>query len=283
MKTYKDFCQHLTQELFEMIDQKGGLLELKKAWVKEGTLSLPVGGSGLYRGANLLSLLLHQKKYGFSSHRWVTFNQVRNLGGQVKKGAKSTKVVYWNFIETDEVQDEDEEKNVKAICKMHSVFNLEQTTLSEEALPIFAPHISIEELFQKHGVVVSHFGNSAYYSSEKEVIVMPPQSAFQSPDNYYAVLLHELTHWTGNQARLNRACMADYSKSDKARAEEELVAEIGSLFLTTYFKIDGGLEQHASYVQSWKTFLSERDIVRAVIQATKAFTWLIGEDKATQE
>jgi antirestriction protein ArdC len=283
MKTYKDFCEHLTKELFEVIDQKGGLLEWKKSWSKEGSALLPVGGSGLYHGVNLLSLLMLQRKHGLISHRWVTFNQVRKLGGQVKKGAKATKVVYWNFIETDEAKDEEEEKQVKAICKMHSVFNLEQTTLSEEALPIFAPHVSIEALLQKHGVVISHFGGRAYYTHHDDSIVLPPQATFKSRENYYAVLLHELTHWTGNQGRLNRACMADYSTSDKARAEEELVAEIGSLFLTAYFNIDGELEQHASYVESWKTILSEREIVRAVTQATKAFAWLIGEDKATQE
>ena len=42
-----------------------------------------------------------------------------------------------------------------------------------------------------------------------------------------------------------------------------------------HFGLQAGVEHHASYVQSWKTLLSEKEIVTAVAKATKAFEWIL--------
>jgi len=52
---------------------------------------------------------------------------------------------------------------------------------------------------------------------------MPKRELFNSNEDYDSTLLHELVHWSGVGARLNRNCASDYSKSDAARAEEGLV------------------------------------------------------------
>ncbi|MFO9082727.1 zincin-like metallopeptidase domain-containing protein [Legionella pneumophila serogroup 1] len=75
------------------------------------------------------------------------------------------------------------------------------------------------------------------------------------------------------QAR-NRESLKAYG-TEKGRAEEELVAEFGAFFLCAFFKIKSDIENHASYVNSWKTLLNEKEIMRATNMAAKAFHYLV--------
>lgn len=276
MNTYKEFCENLIKQLFDTI-QKDGLADWQKGWNKEATNKLPQGVSGLYKGVNLLSLMLAQKVAGFSSNQWLTFNQVSKLGGQVKKGSKAEKIVYWNIAV---VTSEEDEISKKLYSKMYSVFNLEQTTLNEDQIPTFDKNITIDQMLNNCNVTISHFGGRAYYAPEQDCIIMPLEASFMSHENYYATLLHELVHWTGAETRLNRDTVKNYGHDIKARAQEELTAEIGSLFLNSYFSVNGNIEQHASYVESWKSVLSEKEIMRSIKKASEAFMWLIGEKVA---
>ena len=56
-----------------------------------------------------------------------------------------------------------------------------------------------------------------------------PASGFTNPENYYATALHELTHWTGHESRLNRQFGKRFG--DDAYAFEELVAELRAAFV----------------------------------------------------
>jgi antirestriction protein ArdC len=164
-----------------------------------------------------------------------------------------------------------------SIFKVYRVFNLEQTTLEPTHYP--TPEFkeeAITTLLNKLGTTVSHFGNSAYYNNATDAIVLPQPDRFSSKQNYYATLLHELTHWTGgNDERVPRQCFTNYGLDIKARAEEELIAEIGSVLLAIHFGLRGELENHASYVQNWKQHLDEKQVMRAANKAAKAFEWII--------
>ena len=154
---------------------------------------------------------------------------------------------------------------------------MDQTTLEESTLnaPIFSAD-GIDSLVQSLGVTISHFGGRAYYNPVDDVIVLPEQKYFTSNQHYYAVLLHELVHWTGGRVdRLSRECFDNYAHSEKDRAQEELIAEVGSLFLSSHFGLRAELEHHASYVQLWKTLLSEKKVMNAVNKASKAFAWIL--------
>lgn len=69
----------------------------------------------------------------------------------------------------------------------------------------------------------------AFYAPGQDFIQVPPQEAYFEPINWYRTKLHELGHWTGHSARLNR----DFSggRGGDAYAREELVAELCSAFL----------------------------------------------------
>ena len=49
-----------------------------------------------YNGTNLIALYIQAKKQGYKDRRWLTFNQAKELGAQVKAGEKSTRIFHWN-------------------------------------------------------------------------------------------------------------------------------------------------------------------------------------------
>lgn len=277
MNNYQDFCQTITKQLFDLIDTKGSLLSWHKRWESKGSKQLPIGSNGLYHSSNLFMLLMAQFETGFQSNHWLTFNQIKQKGGCVKKGAQGRKVIFWKLNEVKGVKDNgDTEEKIIPIFKTYYVFNLEQTTLD---LPVSVDPVfqqsAIDALVTRLGVSVSHFGNSALYNKLDDVIVMPYLKSFTSVENYYATLLHEICHFTGHSTRLPRPCFDDYGKCEKARAQEELIAEIGSVFLSAHFGLKAELENHASYIQSWKTLLNEKEIASAISKAARVFEWIL--------
>jgi antirestriction protein ArdC len=54
------------------------------------------------------------------------------------------------------------------------------------------------------GATIQHGGNSAFYAPARDAIQLPPFEAFKDKESYYATALHELTHWTKNESRLDR-------------------------------------------------------------------------------
>ena len=115
---------------------------------------------------------------------------------------------------------------------------------------------------------------SAYYSPSEDYIGMPPLSLFKSEDDYWATNLHEHGHWTGHKSRLNR----DQSgkQGSEKYSKEELIAEMTSAFLCSYFNLDVGL-QHTAYISSYLKILNDdlkilRDMTK---EATYAFTYLM--------
>ncbi|TCU41239.1 hypothetical protein EV129_101526 [Rhizobium azibense] len=107
---------------------------------------------------------------------------------------------------------------------------------------------------------------------------MPPIEAFRDVESYYATLAHEEVHWAGATHRLNRD-FSRYAKDRSERAREELIAELGAVFLAADLGIVPVLEpraDHAGYLVSWLTFLQndKRFIVQAAAQAQRAVAYL---------
>ena len=277
MENYQDFCKSITTQLFDLIDQQGSLLTWQKRWDSKGCNQLPVGSNVLYRGANLFMLLGTQWKTGFNSNKWLTFNQINLQGAKVKKGAKSKTVYFWGIKEIEELKNSEKKIKKVRLFKTYNVFNLEQTTLTPINInPEFQIN-SIDALIAKLGTVISHFGNQAYFDSTNDIIILPSPDRFTSKENYYATLLHELVHWTAKN-RVPRDCFNKYHIDIKERAEEELIAEIGSVLLSIHYGIKGELEYHASYMAYWKKLLNEKQVMSSIHKATKAFEWIINQN-----
>ena len=75
-------------------------------------------------------------------------------------------------------------------------------------------------------------------------------ASFRNADNFYSTCYHELGHWTGAKARLDRSEGMKGRFGDRAYAAEELIAELCAAFLCAEWDYDGEL-RHAGYIANW--------------------------------
>jgi antirestriction protein ArdC len=268
----------------DIIDEHGGLLAWRKTWKgsSKGSGSLPMSKNGYYSGINLTTLLIQQVKCAYQSNKWLTFNQIKERGFMVNKGEKATGVVFFNLKDMEDKKTGELKKI--PLLRNYYVFNLCQTNMTPEELTVVDEEMSAEiEGFNidAFNLVIKHGGDRAFYSPASDHIQMPNVKDFESVEAYQATFLHELTHWTGGRDnRLPRESIKLYGADIKQRAKEELVAEMGSLFLGVHYGINADVENHASYVKSWKTHCSLSDVAEAIKHATKAFKYIIETGKA---
>jgi hydrogenase/urease accessory protein HupE len=128
------------------------------------------------------------------------------------------------------------------------------------------------------GAAINHGGNSAFYAPSRDIIQLPPFEAFRDKESYYATALHELTHWTKHDTRLDR----DFGRQkfgDAGYAREELVAELGAAFLCAEIGITPEIRaDHADYIGHWLQVLKEdkRAIFSAAAHPQRAADFLNG-------
>ena len=106
----------------------------------------------------------------------------------------------------------------------------------------------------------------------------PVFASFRDAESYYATLAHETTHWTRHPSRLDRE-FGRKRWGDEFYAAEELVAELGSAFLSADLGLTPELRaDHASYIANWLTVLKsdQRAIFTAAAHAERACGFLHG-------
>ena len=109
---------------------------------------------------------------------------------------------------------------------------------------------------------------------------MPNTTAFDSMEEYYSTLFHELTHSTGHPTRLNRSTLMDAeSFGDANYSREELIAEMGAAFLCGVTGIENRtINNSAAYLANWLDALKSdsRMVLVAASQAQKAADMILG-------
>ena len=156
-----------------------------------------------YNGFNILSLMFEAEKNEYKSNYWLTFNQVKQLKATVKKGEKSTPIFFFKPLKIKEKNEEGEvtEKTIP-LLKSYNVFNIDQTNI-EIGNEDLKSDIKIEDFISNLNIEIKN-SSEAFYSPKNDYVGIPNISLFDSVDNYYSVLLHELSHATGHETRLNR-------------------------------------------------------------------------------
>lgn len=272
------------ENLFETITDKIiAVIEAGEAkgciqWAGQGASSgMPINlkTGNAYQGVNVLLLWAEAQERGFSSNYWLSFKQAKELGGNVKKGEKGTQGIFWGTREfEEETADGDTETRKAAFAKAFYVFNLDQIEgiAAPDAAPLNAwdAHQAAEQLIKASGARIIEGGTQAYYRPSTDEIHMPDRARFVSAENFYAVQLHELTHWTGHASRCARDLKNRFG--DEAYAMEELIAELGAAFLSAETGIQGQIQGHASYIKSWLKVLKNdpRAIATAASKASQA-------------
>jgi len=289
--TYQGFVNKIAMDIKSNIESGCG------SWVdnfdRDGCFSFPVNSQGKhYKGVNVFALLFSQLERSYKSNSWLTFKQIKELGGSVLKGESSETVFFFTQYNKEEIATKDIKRNrfengkvviqsikkgdkVKmpfACAKSYNVFNLTQTTLKEEAQEIKI-NTDIQKILDYHKPeIIHHDQGRAYYMPELDVIKMPYAKYFKTNDDYFSTLIHEICHFTLAESRLNRS--VDFS-CKRAYAKEELVAELSSTTLMKHFGINGEVKNHASYIESWLTLLTDEDYQEAVKQSSKVISYLL--------
>jgi antirestriction protein ArdC len=238
-----------------------------------------------YSGINVLILWGAVVQHGYAVQSWLTFRQALGLGGNVRKGARGTTVVFADrFVPDDERQrayDEGEAPRAIPFLKRFTVFNVEQCEgLPEDAAanapPVAIDHIlpQVEAPIRASGADLRIGGDRAYYDVAGDFIRVPPPQAFFEPINWHRTALHELAHHSGAAHRLNRDLSGSFGS--KKYCMEEIVAEITTAYTCAALGIVPTV-RHADYVGAWLEILHEdnRVIVRAASAASKAADYLL--------
>jgi len=268
--------QIITDRIIQQLET--GTAPWHQPWQASGQSGLPrnlVSGHE-YRGINVWILL----SAGFASPHWLTYRQAGELGGHVRCGAKGMPVVFWNFG-TREVQDgEDIIEKKSVLCRYYTVFNTSQCeglqaqpTEATEPLPQIDPIDNCEQVVN-HWLdkpTVQHGSNRACYSKLLDLVQMPDRGSFESAEEYYSTLFHELT---GHPRRLDRPTLATFERfGDEKYSAEELMAEMGAAFLCGFTGIENKtINNSAAYLHSWLEVLKQdsRLVLVAAGQAQKA-------------
>ncbi|MBB5708195.1 Antirestriction protein [uncultured Sphingopyxis sp.] len=258
-----------------------------------------------YSGINILILWSEAVQRGFAAQGWLTFNQARQAGGQVRKGEKGTTIFYAARFTPQEkggrgaggaavapasvpdgrsgaggASGEGGDRSIPFL-KRFTVFNVAQVEgLPERCTapdPLRLPRETIpvaEALLAASGADIRIGGNEAYYSPSGDFVALPHQQAFRAQIDFYRTALHELGHWTGHRSRLDRDQTGGFGSA--AYGREELCAELASAFLCASLGIAPTV-RHADYIGAWLAIMraDTRAIFKAASLASKAADYLL--------
>jgi len=249
-----------------------------------------------YRGINHFMLSMICFEEGYDSNEWMTYKQAQQGGYSIipnkdmPNGSTAQKIIFFKpmkkgekyFTDYDRAQVAQGKTPMIPLLKMYTVFHASQIDGYEPVKTVKAcvselsaeKTAEIDEFFHAIGSVVKT-GSPCYIPSIDE-IRMPERESFHSDVRYYGTLGHEEIHRTGHESRLKRF-KRNASFGTEARAFEELVAEIGTVLLTSQLGIETTVRKHhLQYLNSWIKVLEndKKAMYRAFSQAQKAVDFL---------
>ena len=284
-----DIHQTITDKIVAAIEAGAGDFVMPWHRRKGGFKPKNIASGNTYQGINVLALWVEAQANAYSSNIWGTYRQWAEKGAQVKKGEKSSHVVFYKEI-TVASEAEDEDSHTQLFAKATPVFNADQVEGWVDPEPVrAAPALPIDLIPQAEaflastGATIRHGGSQAYYDPGNDLIQVPAREAFvgsptsSSTESYYSTLCHELTHWTGIKTRCDRDLKGRFGS--ESYAMEELVAEIGAAFLCAELGIATEPRvDHAQYLANWLKVLKDdkRAVFTAASAASRAAVFLKG-------
>ncbi len=245
-----------------------------------------------YRGVNVVALWVDATFRRYISGYWASYKQWQTLGAQVRKGERGSVIVFYKKLDQPQLEvtsggdGRSDESGLRFVARASHVFNSEQVDGWQLPVPKIKSQVTINEeiaaFIEVIGADVRHNSHRAVYRRDQDYIEIPSPEMFigtttSSPtEAYHAVLLHELTHWSGAPHRLNREFGRRFG--DKAYAFEELVTELGAAFLCSAFRITNEPRpDHAAYVSSWLDILNRdtKAVFSAASRAQEAVQFLL--------
>jgi len=315
-----DIYKMVTDKIIGML-KSASPTDYHRAW-KDDVFFIPINYASKkpYRGINRLLL---QERIGFAgafrNPYFLTFKQIKKHKGTLKKGAKGYEVIYYSIryvVPADKNSGRKAFSSTNAqkvldflhkyklsedivgripMIRYYNVYNgadienidfkLDELQIGR-AVPDSATENRAAQLIVENypnPPVIKHEGNQAYYNPASDYIKLPKQEQFDTVNDYYRTLFHELTHSTGHNKRLNRGIHLMLEKDDYAK--EELVAEFGAVFLSAWAGIMWyNNKNHAAYLKGWNSAIKEAQndnkfLMRAASLAQQATDYILALDK----
>lgn len=287
--TKRDLHQEVTDKIIARIEEgafSAGELWSKKACIgSQASALLPVNATTgkAYNGINRLILFLEMATNDdYNENLWVTYNQAKKEGWQVRKGQKSVTLCFYSKYTKE---DKDGTEKDLFFMKAFNVFNVAQLDSYEKSanpntamISTAESNATIQAILKNTDVnILPEGGDQAFYAPAFDAIQMPPRTAFSSESAWVSTMVHELSHSTMAKHRLDRRYKEVYGTKE-GYAREELVAELSSAFLCSQMGfIQETLDFHASYLASWVRVLKEdkKAIFKACSDAQKASDFIM--------
>ena len=224
---------------------------------------------------------------------YASLKQWNELGGSVKAGERGFIVTYWNWLQKADGVNADGTPHIKMIpfLRYYRVWHISQVE-GVEPLPEseWKNNIIIQSAedisgnyFGRECKLIVEPGDEAYYTPVRDEVHVPELKQFNSSEQYYATLFHEMTHSTGHKTRLDRLD-STARFGNEVYSKEELVAEMGSAMLCSTASLDDSktFKNSVAYIQNWLQVLKNdpKMIVSASSKAEKAVQYILSGAKA---
>lgn len=319
-----DIYKMITDKIIKMLKSTKAS-DYKKTW-EDDAFFIPINFDSKkpYRGVNRMLL---QERIGlteaFANPYFLTFKQIKKHKGTLKKGAKGYEVVYYSIryvVPADKNSGRKAYSSTNAhkvidfldkhklpenivtripMIRYYNVYNGEDITGIDFKLPEVKIGRAIPETASENEAAqlivenypnppaIKHGGNEAYYKLSEDLVRMPKIEQFDSVNDYYRTLFHELTHSTRHESRLNREKIS-FRFGDSGYAKEELVAEFGAVFLSAWAGIMWyNNKNHAAYLKGWNSAIKEAEndnkfLMKAASLAQAATDYILNLDATGQ-
>lgn len=268
-----------------------------------------------YKGVNYFLTIMHMERHKLQVPQFLTFRQIQNLWGMVKKWASSVPIIFYkSFMKTGKDMDIDQRNELVSdnalqvlghkqttkdlvpsyFLRNYNVFWLEQTTLPIESyaptLTEAKPSVDHEHLLKiiqdycvREHIEVTYAGLRAYYQPGKDCIQIPRRENFERIEDFYFTLCHELAHSTGHRDRLGRFKSSEEMESSRREqyAFEEVVADMTASLLMQQAGLSPDLPNSASYINGFLRYWSDKknQLYKACRQAQKACDYICNTAK----
>ncbi|WP_314237022.1 ArdC-like ssDNA-binding domain-containing protein, partial [Capnocytophaga sputigena] len=226
-----DIYKMVTDKIIGML-KSASPTDYHRAW-KDDAFFIPINYASKkpYRGVNRLLL---QERIGFAgafrNPYFLTFKQIKKHKGTLKKGAKGYEVIYYSIRYVVPADKNSERKAYSSTNAQKVLDFLHKYKLSEDivgripmiryynvyngadienidfkldelqigrAVPDSATENRAAQLIVENypnPPAIKNEGNQAYYNPASDYIKLPKQEQFDTVNDYYRTLFHELTH-----------------------------------------------------------------------------------------
>ena len=278
-----DVYQLVTDQIISLLEQ--GIIPWQRPWAEAG-VPANLLSKRQYRGINLWLLL----SLNYEQNYFLTWDQIKSMGGSVKKGETGHIVVFWKPVQKNAEEDKETKQKQVPMLRYYKVFNIAQCRdIPENLIPksdVAAvdrePILECEAIINSmaNSPTIVHKEQKAYYRIDTDIINMPKKKSFKSLESYYSTLFHELVHSTGAEKRLGRKTLTDMVPfGSESYAMEELIAEMGSAYLCRFSGVlPNEINNTVAYLDNWLGVFKKdkRFIISASGQAQKAVDLILG-------